>query len=133
MGAAENKHLIQHMFAALSEGNMELFFGGMAEDIRWTIIGTTKYSGTFQGKQEVLDKLSTPIAAQLEGPFIATVERLIAEDDYVVMQERGQATTKSGKPYNNTYCVVFRIAQGKVQEIMEYLDTELVTAAFGKA
>jgi ketosteroid isomerase-like protein len=133
MGTAENKQLIQQMFAALTKGNMAAFLGSMADDIRWTIIGTTKYSGTFQGQQEILDKLLTPIVAQLEGPLIATVERLIAEDDYVVMQERGQATTKTGKPYNNTYCVVFRIANGKVHEIMEYLDTELVTAAFGRA
>jgi ketosteroid isomerase-like protein len=44
----------------------------------------------------------------------------------------GQATTKAGKPYNNTYCMVFRIANGKVQELTEYCDTELITAAFGK-
>jgi ketosteroid isomerase-like protein len=133
MGAAENKQLVQHMFAELSKGNAEAFLGHMADDIRWTIIGTTKFSGTFQGKQEILDKILTPLSAQLAGLFIATVERLIAEDDYVVMQEHGTATTKTGKPYNNTYCVVFRIAKGKVQEMMEYLDTELVTAAFGKA
>ena len=85
MGAPENKQLIQHMFAELNKGNLEAFLGVMAEDIRWTIIGTTKYSGTFQGKQEILDKLWAPLTAQLAGPFIATVERLIAEDDYVVM------------------------------------------------
>ena len=27
---------------------------------------------------------------------------------------------------------VFRFANGKVQEVTEYLDTELITAAFGK-
>ena len=32
-----------------------------------------------------------------------------------------------GGTYNNTYCQVFRIANGKVQEVTEYLDTELVT------
>jgi hypothetical protein len=48
------------------------------------------------------------------------------------MQARGKATTKSGKSYNNTYCQVFRIVNGKVQEVTEYLDTELVTSAFGK-
>jgi len=69
--------------------------------------------------------------AQLEGPIRVTADRFIAEDDYVVMQGHGTATTKTGTPYNNTYCIVWRIAQGKLQEMTEYLDTELVTTAFG--
>ena len=59
-------------------------------------------------------------------------KKQIAEGDYVAVQAHGQATTKTGKPYNNTYCMVFRIANGKVQELTEYCDTELITAAFGK-
>ena len=34
-----------------------------------------------------------------------------------------------GLLYNNTYCFVFRISEGKVKELTEYMDTELVTAA----
>jgi len=29
-------------------------------------------------------------------------------------------------------CIVYRLANGKIQEITEYCDTELITAAFGK-
>jgi uncharacterized protein len=50
----------------------------------------------------------------------------------VVVEGRGQATTKTGKPYNNTYCFVFRLANGKIQALTEYLDTEVITAAFGQ-
>jgi uncharacterized protein len=131
MGAPENKHLMQRIFAEFAKGNPELFLASMAEDFRWTIMGTTKFSGTYQGKQAVIDKLLTPLIAQLNGPICVTADRFIAEDDYVVMQGHGTATTKTGKPYNNTYCMVWRIAQGKIQEMTEYLDTELVTAAFG--
>jgi ketosteroid isomerase-like protein len=132
MGAAENKQFMQHIVAEFAKGNPEPFLEHMAEDFRWTIIGTTKFSGTFQGKQAVIDQLLTPLMAQLEGPIRVTADRFIAEDDSVVMQGHGTATTKTGKPYNNTYCIVWRIAQGKLQEMTEYLDTELVTAAFGQ-
>jgi ketosteroid isomerase-like protein len=104
----------------------------VADDVKFTIIGTTKYSGTCNGKQELIQKVLAPLTAQLEGGITLTPENFIADGDYVAMQARGKATTKSGKPYNNTYCQVFRIANGKVQEITEYLDTELVTSAFGK-
>lgn len=132
MGAAENKQLIQDMFTALSKGNAEAFLGNMADDVRFTIIGTTKYSGTCNGKQELIGKVLGPLTAQLEGGIALAPENFVAEGDYVVMQARGKATTKAGKPYNNTYCHVFRIANSKVQEVTEYLDTELITTAFGK-
>jgi uncharacterized protein len=132
MGAAENKQLIQTMFAELSKGNAEAFLGNMADNIRFTIIGTTKYSGTFNGKQELISKLLAPLTAQLEGGLTITPDNFIADGDYVAMQARGKSTTKTGKSYNNTYCQVFRLANDKVQEVTEYLDTELVTSAFGK-
>lgn len=132
MGAAENKQLIQTMFAELSKGNAEAFLGNMADNVRFTIIGTTKYSGTCNGKQELIQKVLAPLTAQLEGGLTITPENFIADGDYVAMQARGKSTTKTGKSYNNTYCQVFRLASGKVQEVIEYLDTELVTSAFGK-
>ena len=132
MGAAENKKLIQDMFAELSKGNAPAFLNAMADDVRFTLTGTTKYSGTFNGKQELINKLLQPLSAQLEGGLTITPDNFIAEGDFVAMQARGKSTTKTGKSYNNTYCQVFRIAGGKVQEVTEYLDTELVTSAFGK-
>jgi hypothetical protein len=41
------------------------------------------------------------------------------------------ARLKPAFPYNNTYCMVYKVIEGRIQEITEYLDTELVTAAFG--
>ncbi|MGB6564361.1 MAG: nuclear transport factor 2 family protein [Candidatus Binataceae bacterium] len=132
MGAAENKQFISNMFIELSKGNAEAFLGGIADDVRYTIIGTTKYSGTFNGKQELIKKLLDPLTAQLEGGIAVTPDNLIADGDYVAMQAHGKARSKNSRSYDNTYCHVFRIANGKVQEVTEYLDTELVTSAFGK-
>ena len=132
MGAAENKKLIQEMFAELSKGNAQAFMSNMADDVEFTIVGTTKYSGTCKGKQELVSKVLGPLSAQLEGGLTITPDNFIAEGDFVAMQARGKSNTKAGGTYNNTYCQVFRIVNGKVQQVTEYLDTELVTKAFGK-
>ncbi len=132
MGAAENKELVRNMFAELSKGNAEGFLGALADNVRFTIIGTSKYSGTYNGKQELTTKLLAPLSAQLEGGLAITPDNFIAEGNFVAMQAHGKSMSKNGKPYNNTYCQVFTILNGKVQEMTEYLDTELVTAAFGK-
>jgi len=132
MGATENKELIRNMFAELAKGNGEAFLGTMADDVRYTIIGSSKYSSTFNGKQDLVNRLLGPLTAQLEGGIALTPDNLIAEGEFVAMQAHGKAKSKNGVAYDNTYCHVFRIAGGKVKEVTEYLDTELVTRAFGK-
>jgi ATP-dependent Lon protease len=62
--------------------------------------------------------------------FVAKVN-LLGDGDFVVVQGRGEAMTKRGVPYNNTYCWVYRFEGGKIKALTEYLDTELVTRAFG--
>ena len=132
MGAAENKEFIRGMFAELSKGNGAAFLDALADDVRFTIIGSSKYSGTFNGKKDLVDRLLTPLAAQVEGGMAITPLNLIADGDYVAMQAQGKALSKNGERYDNTYCHVFKIAGGKVAEVTEYLDTELITRAFGK-
>ena len=130
MGAAENKEVIRKMGQAKGLDEM---LGMMADDIRWTLIGNTKFSGTFNGKKDLLDRLIYPLFALMESMGTGTTDNVIAEGDYVVVQTRGAGRrTKSGNDYNNTYCIVYRIADGKVKEVTEYCDTELITAAFGR-
>lgn len=129
MNAAHNKQIVQEVFAELSNGNGKPFVDVMADDFCWTITGTTKWSKTYRGKQAVLSDLMKPLFAQFADQYTNTARRIIAEDDYVVVECRGRVTTKAGKPYNNEYCYVIRMADGKMCELTEYFDTELVTAA----
>jgi uncharacterized protein len=131
MSASENKQLLQTIFAELSNGNSRPFIENMAHDFRWTVTGNTKWSRTYEGKQSVLTELFGVLRTMIAGNVRTTAHRFIAEDDFVVVEAQGSNTTKAGKPYNNTYCFVFRVSEGKLQEVTEYLDTELVTAALG--
>ena len=127
-----NKQLLRHVYAEISKGNVQPLLDSLADDVEWTIIGSTALSGTSRGKQEVIDNLLKPIRARLaDGPIVFQPERFIAEGEYVVMQAQGRATALSGKPYNNTYCIVCRIVDGKVKEMVDYIDTELITSALG--
>lgn len=132
MNAGDNKKLVESMFAAISRGDAEGYLAALADDAKFTIIGKTKFSGLFDGKKNIVEKLLAPLAAQLDGALTITPQHLVAEGDTVVIQAQGSSKTKTGKRYDNTYCIVFRIANGKVAKITEYLDTELVTEAFGR-
>ena len=131
MGAAENKQLVQQIFVGLSTGDSRLFVDSMADDFRWNVSGTTKWSKTYDGKRAVLTELFGTLRSRIDGQIRTTGSRFIAEGDFVVVEARGNNTTKEGKPYNNAYCFVFRVEGGKLKEVTEYMDTELVTAALG--
>jgi len=133
MGARENKQLIQQIFEELSKGNSEPLVASMADDFRWTVTGTTKWSRTYEGKQSVLVELFGPLRARINGRMRTTAHRLIAEGDFVVVEARGSNTTKSGVPYNNNYCFVFRLSDNQLKEVIEYFDTELVADVLGHA
>ena len=132
MSANENKEMIRTMFSELGKGNAAAFLGAMSDNVKFNLIGSTKFSGTFNGKEQLTTKVLAPLGAALEGGLVITPDNLIADGEYVAMQSRGKSTAKNGKSYNNTYCHVFRITNGKVIEVTEYLDTELVTSVFGK-
>jgi uncharacterized protein len=131
MNAAQNKHVLEQAFAELALGNGKPFVDLMADDFCWTVPGSNRWSGTYRGKRAVQNELLAPLFARFAGRYTNRASRLIAEDDFVVVECRGQVTTKSGIPYNNTYCYVCRLADGRLKELTEYMDTELVTAALG--
>ncbi|HEU0223797.1 MAG TPA: nuclear transport factor 2 family protein, partial [Steroidobacteraceae bacterium] len=105
--------------------------GYLADDVVWTNIGSTRYSGSFRGKSTLVAELLQPVFGQLKAGIVSTVDNLIAEGEYVAVQSRGTAETTDGKPYNNTYCHVFRIVSGRIAEVTEYLDTQLTASTLG--
>jgi|SRR5437588_2431151 len=126
MGAAENKQLMESVFAEMATGDGQPFMDALADDVRWTVIGSSPWSRTYEGKRAIVDELMRPLFRQFADQYSARAIRVIADGDVVVVEARGQVTTKSGQPYNQTYCYVFVFADGKVRELTEYLDTDLV-------
>jgi uncharacterized protein len=122
----QNKAIVRRAIAALSRGDMEGFLADAADDFTIAVMGSA--IPPIQGKQKALKGLRNALVARLEngGAIAMTIENLIADGDFVAEQARGVARTKDGKDYNNTYCRVWRITDGKVRSMQEYLDTELV-------
>ncbi|WP_394839527.1 nuclear transport factor 2 family protein [Pendulispora rubella] len=131
MESNENKRLLQHVFSEMAKGNSRPFVECLADDVRWTVTGTTPWSKTYEGKESALRDLLAPLRTKFATSYKSTAIRVIAEGDFVVVEARGDVMTKRNMPYNNAYCFVYRLAGGKVRELVEYADTALVTAALG--
>ncbi len=126
MSAAENKKVIQDAFAAWANGDGMAFFSLLADDATWTVLGNCPISGTYVGRQRLIEDALKPQREKLAGPPIPTVINLIAEGDTVVIQWVSKGTTKSGMSYDNNYCYVVQMNNGRICRGTAYLDTELV-------
>lgn len=128
MSTTANKQLLQQLYAELALGNSRPFLDSMAEDFCWTIQGSTAWSRSYRGRRAVREELLKPLFANFADRYTAAASRILADEDCVVVECQGRVTTRRGQPYHNRYCIVYRLAGGKLVEATEYLDTELVTA-----
>jgi uncharacterized protein len=111
---AESKKISQEF----ARGNTEFCLPYFSENIRWNILG----EDTIIGKAEVLEVSKMK---DLENYPQISIKNIIAEGNFVVIESEGKATTKTGKPYNQMYCEVFRFENNMLEEITTYLDTRM--------
>ncbi len=120
----------KHAVSQLASGTVKPFLDTFADDVAWTIVGTTPWSRTYRGKAEVRAMLAA-LQSRIEGPYRMRVERFTTEGDWVIVQGRGDNLLVSGDRYDNTYCWVCRVIEGRLVELTEYMDTALVMRVFG--
>ncbi|MBD0255885.1 MAG: nuclear transport factor 2 family protein [Cytophagales bacterium] len=70
-----------------------------------------------------MDEVITPLNVRLSKKIVPTVRRLYADGDWVVALWEGKATARDGKPYSVTYSWHMRLAQGRIVEVIAFLDT----------
>lgn len=132
MSASENKAIIETAFSAWSQGDGMAVFNLIADHVEWTITGSSPISGTYTSKHDFIEKALKPQREHLTGPPVAQVRAVFAEDDWVVVEWEGTAMTKAGMPYNNQYCYVLKVRNGRIVRGTTYWDTELVNRAWQK-
>jgi ketosteroid isomerase-like protein len=125
MSAADNKKIITAIMHELAKGNTRPYADAMAEDFTWRPMGHGPWGKAYEGKKAAREQLFAPLYAQYAGPPTTTAERIFADGDFVIVEAQGAATMKDGRPYNNRYCFVIHMRDGKIREVREYLDTQL--------
>ena len=88
MTRESNRAILASVSAETAVGSGRPFVEALADEVRWTIIGSTDWSKTCLGRA-------------------------------------------SGREYENSCCWVIRMQDGKMRELTEYADTQLIAAALG--
>jgi ketosteroid isomerase-like protein len=131
MSAAENKKLMQEIFAAASRGERTAYVDRLADDVTMTVTGQYSWSRTFRGKESVMRDLYGYVASRVQDGRRTIPLRVLADDDWVVVEARGEMVTKQGERYDNQYCLMYRLRDGMIVEIREYQDSTLCERVLG--
>jgi ketosteroid isomerase-like protein len=124
--AEDNRRLVREAFRPWEEGDSGPFFDLVAEDVRWTVIGTTSVSGVFESKQALIDGAFGPLLERLDGPLVTRLIDLSADGDKVFLQFESAGVTTDAIEYRQVYCFAMRMRDRRIAEITAYLDTDLL-------
>jgi uncharacterized protein len=127
----DHKARVQDIMDAMSQGRVAPLFQSMADDVAWRWMGVGQWSKTFDGKQLVIDKLFGGDAEALAESSSVEVHFIHGDAECVVVEHSGRNEMPDGRRYDNNYCWIFRFEEGFIQEVREYMDTQLVTETFG--
>jgi ketosteroid isomerase-like protein len=132
MSAQENHRLMQEIFAGLAVGDSKLFVATLHEEVVMRVTGHYSWARTFKGKTSLLRDLYGHFRTRIEGVGKTIPLQIIADDEFVAVEARGDMVAKSGARYDNDYCLVFRLREGKIVEMREYCDSVLTETVLGK-
>lgn len=127
------RQLIEDAVRAWVDGDEKAFWLLLAEDVEYSVIGSTRVSGIYKGRKAFFEGALFPMSALMaESPRPVDID-IIAEGERVVLMWTGEGgVMKNGAPYNNSYCWVLEVRSGQIRRVKAYLDTELVTALFSQ-
>ena len=125
------KQRVREVMGAMSQGRVAPLLDAMADDVTWRWMGVNQWSRTFEGKQVVVDTLFGGATETLGPSSSIALRHIHADGDSVVVEHSGRNTLPDGRRYDNNYCWILRFQNGLIQEVREYMDTQLVTETFG--
>ena len=131
MSASDNKKLVKQIYTDAANRSGTTFIDNVADDVRWVVTGQYSWSGTFTGRDAVVNDLHGHVRSVLAEPARTVAFNFVAEGDFVVVEAKGDNVTRSGVRYDNDYCMVWRLQDGRIKEIREYCDSILTEKALG--
>ena len=128
MNAEQNKEMVKATWMAFTKGDIKTAFNNMADNVSWLVPGTNPgVSGVKRGKDEILKFMGSVGTLFPEG-LQSEITRAYATDDAVILELTNRGKVSNGKQYENEYCFVFELENGKIRRIREYADTQKANA-----
>jgi ketosteroid isomerase-like protein len=118
-----NKELVRTYLRAMSSGDPSLP-ELLTDDVTWWVPPSSPLGGLQEGKAAVLALMASGVGLyDARVPFGVEVEVMVADGEWVAVQMVMTARTAKGEDYRNHYHWAFRIRDGRICAVKEYVDT----------
>jgi ketosteroid isomerase-like protein len=122
--AEQNTATVRDFLEVFSAGNVPGVLDRLDDDATWWVSGKTEgFAGT-KTKEEMGKLLESVVPVYKGGALKITPLRIVAAGDRVAVEAEGYAELTNGRVYNPQTSFFFRLANGKITEVREYLDTQ---------
>jgi uncharacterized protein len=127
----DNERLVWTWFEKLSAGDFEALRSMLHEEATWKVQvrGVQGAGVTHKGRKGILDDFLKPVRLGLfkEGDPKLPIDNILSKGSLVAVECRGIGQMKSGTEYNNLYCWLVEVKDGKIFAIREYMDSFYVS------
>lgn len=124
MSVESNKELVTKTWNAFVKGDVKTAFANMSDEISWLIPGNLPgLSGLRKGKAEIMN-FARGAAKIFPGGLQCEIKRVYGDGNTVIIELTNRGKVFNGKDYENEYCFVFEVEDGKVRRVREYVDTQ---------
>jgi ketosteroid isomerase-like protein len=117
----KNKAVAKRFFELLSAGDADGLMAMYSDTFSCWTAGSLPFSGTHP--RDEVKAMIQGVAGVFPSGWCFTVRTLTAEDDRVAAEAECRGLHVSGKRYDQRYHFLFRIRDGKIDELREYFDT----------
>jgi ketosteroid isomerase-like protein len=124
------KHVVMDAWKAFSSRDAQRIGAFFTEDAEW-IAPQGNATAIAMGYADHIigrEAIAHFIAKEVPKVFVADVSidfrGFYSDGQTVIVEERMQATLFNGRKYDNDYCFIFELVDGKISQVREYMDTQ---------
>ncbi|WP_458208535.1 nuclear transport factor 2 family protein [Haladaptatus sp. NG-SE-30] len=123
--AKSNVELVQDVYNAFNEGDLDTPMATMAEDIEWIEPKGDIYGGTYHGPEGVLENVFVPCLEDFEDFTVDADEFIDGGDTIVVLGTFHGMHRTTGKHLDVPFAHVCELEDGRMTRFIDHLDTVL--------
>ena len=106
------------------------FVAALADDLTWTVTGTSPIAGVYTSKADYLAGVLGPLSARLAAVPTLRVKRMLVDGEWAALHLEGRGSGKRGENYDMDYCWMIRVQDQQIREVVGFYDTTKVNALF---
>jgi ketosteroid isomerase-like protein len=119
----QNKQVVLKFIEAMGKGDRAAAAPCLAPDAFTLAKGFGKFAGV--RKHDLILATIEAFRQLVPGGMRPEILSVSADGDRVAVEFEGNATLSNGAEYNNQYCMVFQLRDGKIKQVNEYFCTIL--------